>query len=64
MLFVTVVTQCDICAYFDGFQIAAVSLIAEFSFRFCCFVFDVKQLLKVIFFIFYYVMKKEKMGAN
>ena len=25
-------------AYFDGFQIVAVSYIAEFSFRFCCFV--------------------------
>ena len=33
-LFVTVVTLCVICAYFDGFQIVAVSLIAEFSFRF------------------------------
>ena len=33
-------------AYFGGFQIVAVSFIAEFSYRFCCFVFDVKQLLK------------------
>ena len=41
------------CAYFDGFQIVAVSLIAELSFRFCCFVFDVKQLLKVtLLFLF------------
>ena len=30
-------------AYFDGFQIVAVSFSAEFSFSFCCFVFDVKQ---------------------
>ena len=29
-------------AYFDGFQIAAVSVIAaEFFFPFCCFVFDI-----------------------
>ena len=34
-------------AYFDGFQIIAVSTIAKFSIRFCCFVFNVKQLLKV-----------------
>ena len=38
-------------AYFDGFQIVAVSFIAEFSFRFCCFVFDVKQLFKVRFVV-------------
>ena len=30
-------------AYFDGFQIVAVSFSAEFSFSFCCFVFDVEQ---------------------
>ena len=28
-------------AYFDGYQIVAVSFIAEFSFQFCCFVFDI-----------------------
>ena len=39
----------------------AVSFIAELSFRFCCFVFDVKQVLKVKFDV-YYVMTK--MGAN
>ena len=44
-------------AYFDGFQIVAASFIAEFSFRFCCFVFDVKQLLKVKFVV-YYIMTK------
>ena len=31
------------CAFFDGFQIVAVSFIAEFSFPFCCFVFDMNQ---------------------
>ena len=48
------------CAYFDGFQIVAASFIAEFTFCFCCFVFDVKQSLKVKFVV-YYVMTK--MGA-
>ena len=47
-------------AYFDGFQIVAVSFMVEFSFRFGCFVFDVKQLLKVKF-VEYCVMTK--MGA-
>ena len=37
------------------------SFIAEFSFWFCCFVFDVKQLLKYKCVV-YYVMTK--MGAN
>ena len=31
-------------AYFDGFQIVAVSFISEASFPFCCFVFDMNQL--------------------
>ena len=30
--------------YCDGFQIVAVSFIAEFSYQFCCFVFDINQL--------------------
>ena len=30
-------------AYFDSFQIVAVSFIAEFSYPFCCFVFDINQ---------------------
>ena len=47
--------------YFDGFQIVAVFFIAEFSFRFCCVVFDAKQLLKVKFAV-YYVMTK--MGSK
>ena len=34
-------------AYFGGFRIVAVSFIAEFSFRFCCFAFEVKQLFAV-----------------
>ena len=42
-------------AYFDGFQIVAVSFIAEVKFRICCFVYVVKQLLKVKFVV-YYVM--------
>ena len=45
-------------AYFDGFQIVAVSFIAEFSFRFCIFVIDVKQLLKVKFVVCYAMKKK------
>ena len=48
-------------AYFDGFQILAVSTIATFSVRFCCFVFDVKQLLKINSVV-YCVMTK--MGTN
>ena len=48
-------------AHFDDFQIAAVSFIAELFFRFCCFVFGVKQLLKVKFVV-YYVMTH--VGAN
>ena len=48
-------------AYFDGFQIVVVSFIAEFFFRLCYFVFDVKQLLKVKFVV-YYVLTK--MGDN
>ena len=43
-------------AYFDGLQIVALSFIAEISFRFCCFVFDV-NLLKVKF-ANYYAIKK------
>ena len=39
----------------------AVSFIAEFSFRFCCFVIEVKQLLKVEFIV-HHVMTK--MSAN
>ena len=35
--------QSIISAYFDGFQIVAVSCIAEFSFPFCCFVFYIKK---------------------
>ena len=31
-------------AYFDGFEIVPVSFITEFSFPFCCFVFDINQL--------------------
>ena len=50
-------------AYFDGFQIIAVPFIAEFSLRFCCFVFGVKQLLKVKFVV-YYVHVMTKNGAN
>ena len=46
-------------AFFGGFQIVSVSFI-KFSFRFCCFVFDLKQLLKVKFVS--YVMTI--MGAN
>ena len=30
-------------AYFDGFQIVALSFIAEFSFPLCCFVFDINK---------------------
>ena len=37
-------------AYFDGFQIVTVSFI-KFSFPFRCFVFDIKQLLKVKFVV-------------
>ena len=44
-------------AYFDGFQIVAVPFIAEFSLRFCCFVFCVKHLLKVKYVV-YHVMTK------
>ena len=40
---------------FDVFQIVAISFIFEFSIDFCCFVFDVKELLKVKFVV-YYVM--------
>ena len=49
-------------AYFGGFQIAAVPFIAESSYRFCCFVFDVKQLLKVKFVVYYVVTKRGLMN--
>ena len=51
----------ELGVYFDDFQIVAVSFIAEFSFWFCCFVFYVKQSLKIKFVV-YYVMTK--MGAH
>ena len=41
----------------DGFQNVVVSLINEFSFRFGCFVFDVKQLLKVKFVVYHAMTK-------
>ena len=44
-------------SYFGGFQIVAVSFIPEFSFQFCCIVFDVKQLWKNKL-VLYYVMTK------
>ena len=47
----------ELGVFFDGFQIVPVTFIAEFSFRFCCFVFYVKQLLKGRFVV-YYVMTK------
>ena len=40
-----------------GFQSVAVYFIAEFSFRFCCFVFDINQ-LKVKFADYYAITKK------
>ena len=43
-------------AYFDGFQIVAVSFITEFSFRFSCFILTSKSLK--VQFVVYYVMTK------
>ena len=50
-------TFVELGVYFDDFQIVAVSFIAEFSFWFCCFVFYVKQLLKVKFVVYYVMIK-------
>ena len=51
-------TITDLLGWFSS---VAVSFIADFSYRFCCFVFDVKQIFKVKFVV-YYVMTK--MDAN
>ena len=43
-VFTNIYEYADKIHYDDSFQIVAVSSIAEFSFPFCCFVFDINQL--------------------